>query len=442
MSLDPKLAPSPPLTTPAQLRLPFESAFRPKAAHKVGLEHENIGFLGTGPIPYGGHRGIEALLRRFGRFGLVPFLDGGKPIAMIDPSGLNLSLEPGGQFELAGTPHASLYDVAAEQARHHARVRALGAEAGVVLTSLGYRPFGTWRDAEWMPKARYVPMRDHLGAVDTHGLQMMTMTGTAQVNLDVSDEEDLGRKLRTAAGIGAIVSALCANSPLVDSQPSGFMSYRCRVWENVDRGRCGLLPLAFEPEPLPRYIEWALDAPMIFLRRESLYLPMRGLPFRHFMAEGFQGERAKASDWTDHLSTLFPDVRLKGVLEVRTADAAGADLAVALAALWKGVLYDADACAGADALTQGWSMEERLTFRSDVARQALEARRGASTARALAAELVALAKRGLVAQGCAAEAAMLDPMEEIARTGRTRAHAVLERMARGGPAAVIAGSAV
>jgi glutamate--cysteine ligase len=442
MSLDTRPETHQPLRDPAELLAPFR--FKPEAEQRVGLEHENVGYCGQAPVPYADSRGfgIGELLRRFGRFGFEPFLEHDHPIAMLGPALLQISLEPGGQVELAGNPDASVHAIADEQARHLARLRAIGAEMGFTFTSIGYRPVGTVANGEWMPKERYQVMRKFLVERGQLGLDMMLMTGTAQVSVDYQSEADLADKLATAASVSAVVSALCANSPLVDGKPSGYLSYRCRVWQDVDSARTGLPKFLLEDFSLQRYIDWALEAPMIFIRRQGEYLPMRGYSFRRFLQEGLDGERASAVDWADHLSTLFPDVRVKSVIELRTADAAGADMAVALVAFWKGVLYDALARREARELTMELNHAERLRLRDEVARRALGVRLGRASVREVARDLVQIARRGLVRQGCAHEIDFLAPLEEIAATGLTRAERLLRTFERGGIAAVIEATAI
>ena len=441
MSLDNRPETATPLTDREQLLAPFRAAMKPVAQHRIGLEHESIGFLGTSPIPYDGPRGIEALLRRFARWGFAPFIDDGRTIAMLREQS-QVSLEPGGQVELAGRPTRSIREVASEQDQHFARLRAVAAELGLRFTSLGYRPFGKPADGQWVHKTRYVAMRSYLGARDKLGLDMMLMTGTAQASVDFSDEADLAQKLAAASSASPIVTALCASSPLVDGKPSGYLSYRMRGWEEVDASRTGLLEFAAEGFSLDRYVDWALDAPIIFLRRHGHYLAPRQLRFRDFMASGFEGERPTAGDWADHLTTLFPDVRVKQVIEMRTADAAGPELAVAMVALWKGVLYDGQARDEAIELTSGLDAPARQQLRREVARRALEAPLGRRRVREAAVELVAIARRGLVRQGCQDETAFLDPLAEIAHSGITRAERLLRAFERGGPDALIAAAAV
>ena len=440
MSLDNRPETATPLVSREQLLAPFRAAMKPVARHRIGLEHESIGFSGVSPIPFDGPRGIEALLRRFERWGFEPFLDEGRTIAMLQGQA-QVSLEPGGQVELAGRPTTSVRAVASEQDQHFARLRAVAAELGLRFTSMGYRPFGTTADGQWVHKTRYVSMRSYLGARDALGLDMMLMTGTAQASVDYADEADLAHKFAAASSASPVITAICACSPLVDGKPSGFLSYRMRVWEAVDSSRAGLLE--FEGGlTLERYVDWALDAPVIFLRRHGRYLAPKDLRFRDFMAKGYEAERATAGDWADHLTTLFPDVRVKQVLELRTADAAGPDMAAALVALWKGVLYDAQARTEAIELTASLGAEARQQLRRDVARRALDAPLGRGRVREAAVELVAIARRGLVRQHCQDETDFLEPFAEIAHTGITRAERLLRAFERGGPEAVIAAAAV
>lgn len=429
------------LTTREQLFAPFRAAMKPREKHRIGLEHEVLGFLGRGPVPYDGPRSIKRILEGYERWGYQPFLDEGQPIAMLrGPQ--TISLEPGGQVELAGAPWTRVRDLAREQAEHFARLRAIGAEQGLRFSSLGYRPFGTTADGQWVPKSRYGIMRAHMARSGSLGLDMMLMTGTAQVSVDYADEGDLASKVGAATAVSPLVTALFANSSIADGKPSGFMSYRMHVWEDVDNARAGLLAFGLRQFSIERYVEWALDAPMIFIRRNGQYLSPKGLSFRAFMKGGLDGDPATVTDWADHLTTLFPDVRVKQVIELRTADAAGPDMANALAALWKGVLYDAEARDEAVELVQFLTDEDRVQLRKDVARRALDAPFGHGRAREAAVELVGIASRGLVRQGCQDETPFLAPLEDIAHTGVTRAERLLRAFERGGPEAVIAEAAV
>ena len=315
----------------------FRDRERPREDWKVGIEHEKI-LLRAGtldPVPYEGEGGVAAVLRSFDRYGYEPFEEDGRIIA-AQKRGITISIEPGGQIELSGRPFADVHVIAAELDRHIEKCREIGQRTGVEFLATGYRPWGTPRTSPWMPKNRYAVMRPFLAARGRLAEDMMAMTGSVQASFDYADEPDLADKVRVALAVQPAITALLANSAVVEGRPSGWKSYRTKVWLKTDPARCGILPFAFEPEfarePYRAYAQWALDVPMIFLRRGGRYLDPRGRTFRAFLAEGLEGERATIADWEDHLTTLFPDVRVKSVVEVRGADGSGPELTKALAA--------------------------------------------------------------------------------------------------------------
>jgi glutamate--cysteine ligase len=431
MSLDRQPGEPEPLTRFEQLVDYFRQGAKPVEQHRVGMEHEKIGLLeGTlAPIPFAGPRGIAELMERLPRFGFTPFREGGQPIAALQGS-LSVSLEPGGQLELSGRPFTCCHDLDHELSHHLAIVRALGAELGHRWLGVGYRPFGGVANAEWMPKGRYGRMREHLAHTGDLAIDMMTMTATVQANFDYAGEADMVRKVRGATAISPLVTALFANSPLRDGKESGYLSFRSEVWRRVDPLRCGPRPEVFEPGfGYAAYTEWALDVPVIFVRRHGAYLDPEGRTFRQLFQEGFRGKPMVATDWEDHLTTLFPEVRLKRVIEVRGADAGTEAMCVALPTLWKGLLYSEDALAAAERLTP-LTFIERLALHEQVARQALRARVGRHTVLELCEELVGLAAAGLTSQGgCGPdEVRFLEPLREILADARCPAEIALARL--------------
>ena len=334
MSLDARTLERRPIAGLGDLVGWFRDRERPREDWKVGIEHEKI-LLRAGtldPVPYEGEGGVAAVLRGFGRYGYEPFEEDGRIIAS-QKRGITISIEPGGQIELSGRPFADVHVIAAELDRHIAKCREIGQRTGVEFLATGYRPWGTPRTSPWMPKNRYAVMRPFLAARGRLAEDMMAMTGSVQASFDYADEPDLADKVRVALAVQPAITALVANSAVVEGRPSGWKSYRTKVWLETDPARSGILPFAFEPEfarePYRAYAQWALDVPMIFLRRGGRYLDPRGRTFRAFLAEGLEGERATIADWEDHLTTLFPDVRVKSVVEVRGADACGPELSKA-----------------------------------------------------------------------------------------------------------------
>ena len=445
MSLDRPPEHQEPITRFDQLADYFRRGEKPPERLRVGMEHEKIGVLeGTvSPIHFPGPRGIGELMERMPRFGFTPFREEGLPIAALQGM-LSVSLEPGGQLELSGRPFTCCHDLNQELRRHLAVVHALGAELGHRWLGVGYRPFGSVADAQWMPKGRYRRMREHLSRTGDLALDMMTMTATVQANYDYLDEADMVRKVRGATAISPLVTALFANSPLRDGKDSGYLSFRSEVWRRVDPLRCGPRPEVFEPDfGYDRYAAWALDVPTLFVRRNGNYLDPGGLTFRQLIDVGLGDERVTLNDWEDHLTTLFPEVRLKRVIEVRGADVGTRDMCVALPAIWKGLLYDAEALAAAEALVQ-LPFSERLALHEQVARRALKATVGSHQVLDLCRELVDIAAAGLARQGrCGSdEVRFLEPLRQILADGRCPAEIALERLATANTRAMRCGCSI
>jgi glutamate--cysteine ligase len=449
MSLDSRTSETPLIRGAADLVSWLRSKERPIEDWKVGLEHEKVLLRAgtTDPVPYAGPGGVEGVLRAFSTYGYEPFEEEGRIIAS-QKDGLTVSIEPGGQIELSGRPFSDVHVIAAELDRHIGKCREIAARTGVEFLGVGYRPWGTPATNPWMPKNRYAVMRPFLASRGRLAEDMMAMTASAQASFDFSDERDMGEKLRVALAVQPAVTALMANSAIVGGRPVGWKSYRTKVWFETDPARCGGLPFVFEPgfadAPYRRYVEWALDVPMVFLRRRGAYVDPQGRTFRAFLAEGLGGERATIADWEDHLTTVFPDVRVKAVLEVRGADANGPELAKALVALWKGILYDRGARAEAFEAVGPLSIEERRAFVEVAGRDGLQGRLpGGRTVREVAGAVVEAAARGLARQHCCGEGGndeclWLTPLRERVASGRAPADDALEVLARGGDRALAA----
>ncbi|MGE5185696.1 MAG: glutamate--cysteine ligase [Acidobacteriota bacterium] len=413
----------------------FAAAGKPARDWRVGTEHELIGVVrATGEAPpYDGPHGIGELLARFAA-------RGGKPTAAVDHDLVRengytiavlrgdsqLTIEPGGQFELAARPVHDDREFVTELEGHVSELAAVSRDLGLAWLSIGLRPFGKRGDIPWMPKQRYDVMRAYMPTVGTRGLDMMVRTATVQVNLDFADEADASAKMRCLYSITSILTALWAASPIVDEQVSAYQTYRAWIWRDTDRARAGLLPFVFERDDIfTAYTEWALDVPMYFVYRGG-YLPVPpDLTFRKFMAEGWNGEHATRADWALHLSTLFPEGRLKKFIEVRGCDCGSLAMIEALAPMMRGVLYDATARAAATALTAQLSFDERQRLADDVPRAGLAARAGNHTIGELAKQLVAIARDGL-SRVAPASAALLAPVEAVAASGRTQADHIID----------------
>ena len=432
MSLDLEADQSP-LTRPEELLRYFAEGERPRERHLVGLEHEKFVYPRGGhrAIAYIGPQGIGALLDRIEGVGVGyrahrEYADG-PAIALIKDRATE-SLEPGGQLELSGTPFRTARECHAENLAHLEDVRRACEPLGLRPVALGYRPFDVRDQMPWMPKMRYGSMRLSLPKRGNLALNMMLMTATGQVNLDWADEADCARKVTASARLAPLLVALYANSPLVEGKPSGFLSYRSHVWTDVDPTRCGFIPSMLDGSFSYRaYAEWALDAPLLFLRRGGRYLRPE-LTFRQLMQQGWDGKPPNLGDWVDHLSTLFPEVRIKKVMEVRSADGVNAALTGALPALWRGLLYDESALTDALTLLPPMTFAEHAELMAVARRDGLRGQWRSVRVGELAKQMVLLAREGLKRLG-GDDASLLDPLEELARSGRTLAERVLEDFA-------------
>jgi glutamate--cysteine ligase len=409
---------------------------KPPGRWRVGTEHEKIGLLldDHSPVDYKGKRGIAVLLEAIAELDdWRPVLEAGNIIALLK-DGASITLEPGGQLELSGAPLRTIHETCAELHAHLDVVRRASEPLGIAWLGLGIHPIHSVDQLPIMPKERYRIMRRYLPTRAARPLVMMFATATVQANLDYADEADMVDKMRTSLGISPIVSAMFANSAIAEGRPSGFASTRLHAWEATDPDRTGMLPFVFEPDfGYRRYVEWALDVPMFFIVRGDHYEAAHDRTFRDFLASGHSGLRPTFDDFDRHLTTLFPDVRLKQFIEVRGADAVDSRLTCALPALWKGLLYDADARAAAWALVADADTAEREAARADVARRGLGADYAGRPVVDLARTLAELALGGLRRIGHAGpdgvrdETGFLDPIFEQIELGLSPGQVVLER---------------
>jgi len=415
---------------------------KPKAKWRIGTEHEKFVFHTDTltPVPYEGERSINALLEALiSRFGWSPIREGGRIIALkregCELCG-NVSLEPGGQFELSGGPVETLHETAAETRQHLREVLSVGEALGIGFIGLGFSPKWTLAETPHMPKERYAIMTRYMPTVGTRGLDMMYRTATIQVNLDFADEADMLKKLRVSLALQPIATALFASSPFTDGRPNGFKSMRSEVWRDTDRRRTGMLPFAFEQGMgYERYVDYALAVPMYFVYRNGRYIDASGASFQDFLdgkLPQLPGERPTFDDWSDHLTTLFPEVRLKRFLEMRGADSGPWQRICALPALWAGLLYEAGALDAAWDLVKDWTEEERENLRNAVPKAALATPFRSTTVQHLAREVLTIARRGLrtrrrINAASQDESVYLDPLDEVAHSGCTLADRLLER---------------
>ena len=412
---------------------------KPRTEWRIGTEHEKFAFLTDTlePVPYFGPRSIQALLNGLkARFGWEGVYEGENIIALADPKGMaNISLEPGGQFELSGAPLESVHDTCAEVNEHLQQVREIGDQLGIGFLGLGASPVWTRAGTPVMPKGRYGIMAPYMDKVGTMGRDMMFRTCTVQVNLDYGSEADMVQKLRVSVALQPVATALFANSPFLEGKPNGFLSFRSHVWTDTDNARAGMLPFAFEPGMgFERYVDYALDVPMYFTMRNGKFVNTAGESFRKFMdgkLPQLPGEKPTLKDWADHLTTIFPEVRLKRYLEMRGADSGPWRRLCALPALWTGLLYHQGSLDGAWDIVKDWTAEERQKLRDDVPRLGLKAMIRGRTMRELAAEMLVLARTGLAARniaGCKGkpETTFLDVLDETVSSGKTAADNLLD----------------
>ncbi len=409
---------------------------KPREEWRIGTEHEKFAFdLDTlRPLPYEGARSIRALLEGLTRFGWEPVTEGGRPIALTQ-GGASITLEPGGQVELSGDTLENLHQTCREAQQHLAQVKEVAGEIGAGLIGMGFNPKWARADVPWMPKGRYGIMRRYMPTKGSLGLDMMLRTCTIQVNLDFASEADMVRKFRVGLALQPVATALFANSPFTEGRPNGFLSYRSHVWTDTDPDRCGILPFVFEDGfGFERYVDYLLDVPMYFVYRDGRYIDAAGQSFRDFMAGRLParpGELPTMGDWTDHMTTVFPEVRLKRYLEMRGADGGPWRRICALPALWVGLLYDGAAMDAAWDLCKDWTAAEHDYLRREVPRRALATEFRGRPLLELARELVAIARAGLAARhrlddSGTGEGHFLGPLEETLRRGRTPAETKLE----------------
>jgi len=416
------------LTGPNDLEGYFDQGSRPREEWGVGIEYERLGVLQDSgqAIPYYGPRSVCAVLTRLVAAGGWRPIYAGKDIIALEGEGPRVTLEPGGQMELSGAVHGRLVDLRDEVARFTTSVQEHSEPLGIAWLGLGLQPFTPLSEIAWVPKPRYKIMSAYLAKTGSLGHVMMKQTAGVQINLDYSDEQDALSKFRASMGLTSLVTALFANSSLLERRPTGFQSYRSRVWQDTDPARCGLLSFAFDPDAtFARYRDYALDVPTMFILRRGVFVDLEGLSFREFIRRGFAGHRATLADFQLHLTTLFPEVRLKNHLEIRGGDSGDPALAVSQVALWKGILYHAAALEEAWGLVSPLTWEERLAFHLQAAQLGLGARLGKMTALQAGSELLDIARAGLATQGEPAE--LLDPLREILEGDKVSPAATLQR---------------
>jgi glutamate--cysteine ligase len=418
-----------PVTSIEDLVTYFSSAGKPRDKWRVGSEHELIGVIrSTGEAPpYDGPHGIGTLLEAFARNSgtAVHESENGQTIA-IARGDAQITIEPGGQFELAARPVEDDRVLVEDLTAYTRELAELSKPLDLAWLSIGMRPFGTRADIPWMPKARYHVMRDYMPTVGTRGLDMMQRTATVQANLDFANEADAAAKMRCIYAVTPMLTSLWASSPIVDEKISGFQTYRAWIWRDTDNARAGIMPFIFERDDIfTAYAEWALDVPLYFIYRGGYVRVPGGLTFRQYMKDGYQGQIATMSDWALHLSTLFPEGRLKKFIEVRGCDCGSLPMIQALGPMMRGLLYDETARTAAIDLMKHVSFSERQRIADEVPRSGFATRVGLTTVGELAKQLVAIARDGL-AREAPGSVSLLDPVEAIASSGRTQSDRIIE----------------
>ncbi len=421
-----------------QLAEMLSKGCKPKDDWRIGTEHEKFGYCQDSllPLPYEGDRSIKAVLQGLQqRFDWAPVMEGGNIIG-LEKDGANVSLEPGGQLELSGAPLETIHQTCDEVNTHLEEVKSVADEIGVRFIGLGAAPEWTHEQMPLMPKGRYKLMNAYMEKVGTHGTQMMRRTCTVQVNLDFGSEADMVQKLRVALALQPVATALFANSPFFEGKPNGHKSWRSRIWRSLDDARTGMLPWVFEEGMgFERWVDYALDVPMYFVYRDGKYVDALGMSFRDFLKgelPALPGEKPLLSDWADHLTTVFPEARIKQFIEMRGADGGPWRRLCALPAFWVGLMYDQGALDAAWDLCKGWSAEQREALRVAASVDGLQAKVDGIDMHDLAREAVAISQAGLVARGKAGagglvgdETHFLNALHESIETGQTPADELL-----------------
>ena len=429
-----------PISAKRELVEHLEAGCKPEDAFRIGTEHEKFPFFidGNRPVPYEGEKSISALLGGMERMlGWEPIIDAGKIIGLVEPTGQGaISLEPGGQFELSGAPLENIHQTCRESNAHLAQLREIAEPLGIRFLGLGGSPKWSLAETPRMPKSRYDIMTAYMPKVGSQGLDMMYRTCTIQVNLDFSSETDMRRKMRVSTRLQSVATALFANSPFTEGRPNGLLSWRGDIWRDTDNDRAGLLPFVFEDGfGFEQYVDWALDVPMYFVMREGRYHDCTHVTFRQFMDGALKDELPDGlpsmGDWANHLSTLFPEVRLKRFLEMRGADGGPWNKICALPAFWVGLLYDGAALDAAEDMTRDWTFEDVTALREAVPVRGLDAEMRGRSLHALCRDLLEIARQGLKSRARLNdegndESHFLSPLEEIVARGETAAGAMLK----------------
>lgn len=415
----------------AQLIEYFEQGSKPHEKWGIGTEHEKFLFRQGNykRLVYGPQAGINTILTKMQLIDWQPVLEGEKTIG-LQKGGASITLEPGGQFELSGENFKTVHETFRETRKHFDELSTICKKYGFFSLPMGVDPLTRREDVPWMPKERYRWMKKHMPAKGELGLEMMTNTASIQVNLDYSSETDMVKKMRVAQALQPVATAIFANSPFSGGKPNGFLSYRAHIWDHTDPDRCGFLPFIFEEGfGFERWIDYLLDVPMYFIFRDSNYLPSNKITFREFLREK-HAIKPTMEDWNTHVSTVFPDVRLKQFIELRGADAGSVSHIAALSALWVGLLYDDQSLEEAYELISGWDVKTMQEVRAQIPAKGLQAASGTIHAGTISKQMYRMASEGLTRRaefrGIENEVRFLEPVREITETGITQAEKLLQ----------------
>ncbi|HIP08859.1 MAG TPA: glutamate--cysteine ligase [Rhodospirillales bacterium] len=424
------------VSTKDQLVEFLEDGCKPPEDWRIGTEHEKFAFDPETfrTLAYEGKSGVREILERMCRFGWEPVLENGKPIGLKKPDNSSISLEPGGQIELSGAPLETIHQTCGELTNHLEQVKEVAGELDVGFLGLGYIPKWTLKDINWMPKDRYKIMREYMLKKGNLGHHMMLATCTVQVNLDFSSESHMVRMFRTALALQPVATALWANSPFREGSKNGYLSFRSHIWNDTDPDRTGILPFVFEDGfGFERYVDYMLDVPMYFVYRDGQYIDVSGESFRDFLKGklgALSGKKPTLKDWEDHMTTAFPEVRLKRFLEMRGADGGPWENLCALPAFWVGLLYDNQALADAENYVSDWSFDELSQLRNEVPKTALKTRFRNNSVQDIALDILEISKAGLhrrarVDSAGNDETSFLNPLFKIAVSGNSPADNLL-----------------
>ena len=426
-----------PITQKSQMVDWLSGQAKPPSQWRIGTEHEKFLFhkQDNWPVGYEGARGIETILNRLqAEYQMAPIMEKGQIIGLKDNQGGSITLEPGGQLELSGAPLENLHQTCKETGTHLKQMKHVISDLDIGMLGVGFQPVWGRDDISWMPKGRYKIMREYMPKRGNLGLDMMLRSCTVQVNLDYADEQDMARKFRTSLALQPVATALFASSPFKDGKPSGLKSTRAHVWTDTDPDRCGVPPIVFDSGfGYEAWIDYILDVPMYFLHRGEDYVDVSGLSFADFMAgrlKGFEGQYPSLHDFEDHITTAFPEVRLKGYLEMRGADSGSWNNICALPALWVGALYDDEALSRAEELVAGITADDVENARHSAATDGLAGKFGDHLMIDIARQFVDIASDGLKARARldssgTDERGFLSPLKTILKTEQTNADLML-----------------